>query len=73
MVDATINEMQAFTNSQQNLGNEIILSMNANETANCKNNNIINICRTCKLCDPIAMKHGTGRQPKTYSRSYIVR
>ena len=64
----TINDLRFFINSQRNLGTEIILGMNANETANCKNSNIIKLCRTCKLCDPISMKHGTAREPNTFSR-----
>ena len=41
--------------------------MDANETANCKNNNIIKICSICKLCDPVAMKHGIETEPNAYS------
>ena len=29
---------------------------------------IITLCHTCKLCDPIAMEHGTATEPNTYSR-----
>ena len=42
--------------------------MDANETANFKNSTIINLCRICKLCDPIAIKNGTELEPNTYSR-----
>ena len=69
MANTTITKLHFFISSQQNLRNKIILSMDASETANYKNSNIINVCRTCKLCDPIAMGHGTVIEPNTYSRS----
>ena len=59
MADNTITDLQVFINSQRNNRTETILSMDANETSNCKNSTIIKLCRICKLCDPIAMKHGT--------------
>ena len=61
-------KLQIFINSQRRNGNEIILCIKANETANCKNNNIIKICHTCKLSNPIVMKHGTENVPNTYFR-----
>ena len=70
MANTTINELKFFIKAQQNLGNEIILINNANETTNCWNSNILKKYRTCKLCDPIAMKHGTATYPNTYSRKY---
>ena len=68
MVDTTINKLQTFINLQRNLEKEIILSIDANKTANFKSHNIIKICRICKLCDPIAMEHRSEREPNTYSR-----
>ena len=68
MADNTITDLQVFINSQRNNRTETILSMDANETANCKNSTIIKLCRICKLCDPIAMKHGTELEPNTYFR-----
>ena len=68
MTDNTIVDLQVFINSQRNKGTEIILSMDANETTNCKNSNIIKLCHICKLCGPIAMKHGTELESNTYSR-----
>ena len=68
MTDNTITDLQVFINSQRNNRTETILSMDANETSNCKNSTIIKLCRICKLCDPIAMKHGTELEPNTYSK-----
>ena len=68
MANDTIIDLQFFINSQRNLGTEIILNMDVNETANWKISTIIKLCRICKLCDPIAMKHGTATEPNTYSR-----
>ena len=68
IVDNTITDLQLFINSQQNNGTEIILNMDANETVNCKNSTIIKLCRIYKLCDTIALKHGTELEPNTYSR-----
>ena len=68
MTNTTIIEVQFFINSQQNLGNEIIISIDVNETANYKNSNIVKICRTCKMYETIAMKHGTAIEPNTYYR-----
>ena len=68
MVDNTIIDLQVFINSQRNKGMEIILSMDANETMNCKNSTIITLCCIWKLCDPIAIKHETELEPNTYSR-----
>ena len=68
MADNTITYLQFFINPQRNKGEEIILSMDANKKANCKNSTIIKLCRICKLCNLTAMKHGTESEPNTYSR-----
>ena len=68
MADNTITDLQFFINFQRNNGTKIILRMDANKTANCKNSTIIKLCRIYKLCDTIALKHGTELEPNTYSR-----
>ena len=68
MADSTIIDLQLFINSRRNNSSEIIICVDANKTANHTNSNILKLCRTCKLCDPIAMKHGTESEPNTYSR-----
>ena len=68
MTDNTITDLQLFISSHRNIGSEIILCMDANETANCTNITIVKLCHICKLCDSIAMKHGTESEPNTYSR-----
>ena len=64
----TIIDLQFFINSQRILGAEIILGEDTNKTTNCKFSNIIKLCCTCKLYDPIAMKHGTETELNNYSR-----
>lgn len=64
----TIIDLQFFINSQRILGAEIILGEDTNKTTNCKFSNIIKLCCTCKLYDPITMKHGTETELNNYSR-----
>jgi len=65
MTDSTIIDLKLFINSDQNNGSEIILCMDANETANHTNFTILKLYCKCKLCDPIVMKHGTKSEPNT--------
>ena len=59
MTHTTITDLQVFINPQRYLGIEIIINIDANETANCKKSNIIKIYRNYQVYDPISMNHET--------------
>ena len=56
--DVTINDLIQATKEKQNNSNEIILTIDGNETFSYSPGGIAKVCKACKLFDPMYQQHG---------------